>query len=62
MESLNCCLYIFCVILELFCVSDEEKIMLININGKIVEKLEDFSDQCGMYIVNIGNKLIFIDK
>lgn len=62
MESLNCCLHISCVTPELFCVSDEEKTMLININGKTVEKLEDSSDQCGTHTVNTGNKLIFIDK
>lgn len=62
MKSLNCCLHISCVTPELFCVSDEEKTMLTNTNGKIVKKLEDFGDQCGTHTVNTEKQLLYIDE
>lgn len=61
MERLHCCLHISCVTHELLCVSDEERTVLINTKGEIIQILNNFGDQCGTHTVNTKRQLIYID-
>lgn len=62
MERLNCCLHISCVTQELLCVSDEERTVLSNTKGEIIQILNKFGDQCGTHTVNTERQLIYIDE
>lgn len=56
-------IYIVCVLLNMFWVSDGRYLNLININGDNLYSVCNylFNQRCGEYIVNSEGELIYID-
>lgn len=59
--DVNCCDYIFCLILDWIWISDKNNFLFKNKIGVILYYLVDLCRGYGVYIVNYEGELIYID-